>query len=95
MCSSRWFDPGICGLYVQVIWFLFIFDGDSDWFSLSLRGLNVLDQKNLFWRFICGSGFALRLRRLRKLGRPGISEGLEKDREGGPDENSELHFRSR
>jgi hypothetical protein len=42
----------------------------------------------LFWRFVCGSGFALRLRRPRKLGRPSISEGAEKDREGGPDEKS-------
>jgi len=45
-----------------------------------------------FWRFVCGPGFALRLRRLRKLGRPGISEGPEKDREGGPDEKSAVRI---
>ena len=45
-----------------------------------------------FWRFVCGSGFALRLKRPRKLGRPGISEGPEKDREGGPDEKSAVRI---
>ena len=30
-----------------MIRFLFIFDGASDWFSLFLRGLNILDQKRL------------------------------------------------
>ena len=35
---------------------------------------------------------AFRLRRPQKLGRPGISEGPEKDREGGPDEKSAVRI---
>ena len=42
----------------------------------------------------CGSGFSLRLRRLQKLGRPGISEGPEKEREGGSDEKSAVRIPS-
>ena len=46
----------------------------------------------LSWRFVCGSGFALRLRRPQKLGRPGISEGPEKEGEEGPDEKSAVRI---